>query len=92
MVQGPNLSSETFIQGPLHGLVCQRLLPRLCRVGGVTLTARVTLPLVSRESAAFESYDQLSKSIGFSVAAAPQVAYYGNHLVLGIIRGHFIAS
>ena len=38
------------------------------------------------------AYDQLSQSIGFSVAAAPQVHYYGNHLVLGIIRGHFIAS
>ena len=66
------------------------LLHRQGRVAGVA--ARVTLPLVSRDSTAFESYDQLSKSIGFSVAAAPQVAYYGNHLVLGIIRGHFIAS
>ena len=65
-------------------------LRRLCRVGGVV--ARRTIPLACRDSAAFESYDQLSKSIGFSVAAAPQVAYYGNHLVLGIIRGHFIAS
>ena len=68
----------------------QRLLRRLCRVRGVV--ARGTIPLACRDSAAFESYDQLSKSIGFSVAAAPQVAYYGNHLVLGIIRGHFIAS